>query len=173
MFMGPPIGCKKDSACIYHSILSCPGPINCKSNSHPINREKKLWCTYINTGWYYSHRFFFSFRPIIQLVVVQLPENGCEKSANSERFSWARNGGKLLKYLLKPIPMLIGPQIGCKKTGSFIYHSLAQNGGKLLKSLLKPIPMLMGPRLGCKKDGACIYHSNTVERILLTPRASF
>ena len=40
MFMGPPIGCEKDSACIYHSILSCPGPINCKSNSCPINGEK-------------------------------------------------------------------------------------------------------------------------------------
>ena len=33
----------------------------------------------------------------MRLVVVQLPENGREKSANSEQFSWARNGGKLLK----------------------------------------------------------------------------
>ena len=121
MFMGPPIGCKKDGACIYHSIFSCPGPINCKSNSRPINGEKS--CVVHHQYWlYYAHLFFSRFRLIMQMV-VQLPENGREKSANSERFSWARNGGKLLKSLLKPIPMLMSPPIGCKKDGACIYHS--------------------------------------------------
>ena len=61
---------------------------------------KKAVMYIINTGWYYAHLFFSSFRPIIWLVVVQLPENVREKSANSEQFSWARNGGKLLKSSL-------------------------------------------------------------------------